>query len=81
MSGRVISDYAPVPTATVHVWLNKKEVAKSAVDTKGEFHFKLKPETYEVDAEAPRLRPKIAQHIIVVVHPDHETWVNIELVP
>ena len=81
ISGRVISDYATVPTATVHVWLNKKEVARSVVDPKGEFHFKLKPETYEIDAEAPRLRPKLSVRTIVIVHSDHETWANIEMVP
>ena len=80
LSGRVISDYKNVPTAIVHVWLDKKEIAKGPVDADAVYHFKVKPGTYEVQAEAPNLRPALAVRIIVVVHDNKETWANIEMV-
>ena len=81
IAGRVVSAQSPVPQATVRVWLNGKEAATLHVDEKGEFRFPTPEGTYEVQASAPHFQPAVNLRITVVVHAQHETWVNLELRP
>jgi hypothetical protein len=81
IAGRVISGGSAIPEATVHVWRDGKQAATLQVDQKGEFHYPTPEGTYEVQASAPHFQPAIPVRITVVVHAQHETWVNLELRP
>jgi hypothetical protein len=81
LAGTVLVNKAPVAQSTVHVWRDGKNAGLIPVDAKGEFHFSFPDGTYEVEAAAPHYRPAITARVTVVVHAQHETWVNLELVP
>jgi Carboxypeptidase regulatory-like domain len=84
LGGRVYSrSAAPVADAAVHVWKEKekKETATIKPDEKGEFRFPIAEGTYEVQAAAPGHQPAVAMRIVVVVHAQQVTWVNLEMVP
>ena len=82
LAGKVFANGAPVPQAIVHVWHeNHKDAATIHPDDKGELHFPLPDGTYEVQAAAPGLHPAVAVRIVVVVHAQRETWVNLDMLP
>jgi hypothetical protein len=81
LGGTVLANNAPVAQSTVRVWRDGKEAGTITVDAKGEFHLSLPEGTYEVQAAAPHYRPAITMRVTVVVPAQHETWVNLELVP
>ncbi|HKS21375.1 MAG TPA: carboxypeptidase-like regulatory domain-containing protein [Thermoanaerobaculia bacterium] len=84
LGGRVYSrSAAPVTEAAVHVWKEKekKETATIKPDEKGEFRFPIAEGTYEVQATAAGKQPAVPTRIIVVVHQQQVTWVNLEMVP
>lgn len=81
ITGSVKSGGSPVLDATVHVWKDGKEVGAPHVDPKGEFQFPTPEGTYEVQAAAPHFQPAVTVRITVVVHAQHETWVNLEMRP
>jgi hypothetical protein len=80
IAGTVTANFAPVANATVNIWRDGKQVASVQV-TVDHFTFTGPEGTYEVQASAPNYRPAVAARITVVVHADHETWVNLVLVP
>jgi len=82
LAGRVSASGAPVPQAVVHVWNEAhKDAGAIHPDDKGEFHFPLPDGTYEVQASAPQFRPAVPARIVVVVHAQRETWVNLDMLP
>lgn len=82
LAGKVAVNGAPVPQVVVHVWTeNHKDAGLIHPDEKGEFHFPIAEGTYEVQPAAAGFRPAVPVRIIVVIHAQRETWVNLEMLP